>query len=209
VGQGNGHFNVSSRPLRANSCNANGSVTGLRTRRTARTGGDAGKSLLPVVMSTRASPAQAISTRGVVKIAALDEPTKPSGGGVMWVDASSSKVEAATVDDVAVGEVEIRVDQDCVQASLCVPALETEQACAMRWGVASRLLQPGGTPGQNWGKGRFFGHLLHVARQVPRGRAEVTRRSPGNFVPPPTSLATSTKSPGRSRGANQCLRHRV
>jgi hypothetical protein len=32
VGRGNGHFNVGLRPLTANSCNANGSTTGLRTR---------------------------------------------------------------------------------------------------------------------------------------------------------------------------------
>jgi hypothetical protein len=54
----------------------------------------------------------------------------------MWVGASSTKAEVATAQ-VAVGEAEIRVDRDGVQVSPCVPALETEQACAMRRGVAS------------------------------------------------------------------------
>jgi hypothetical protein len=111
VGRGKGHCNVGSRLLTANSCNANGSVTGLRTRSTARTSGGmelAAKSFLPVDMSTRAAPALAIATHGVVDIAALDVmPTKKSGGGDMWVGASSTKAEVATVDEVAVGEAEI------------------------------------------------------------------------------------------------------
>jgi hypothetical protein len=41
VGRGKGHFNVGPCPLTANICNADGSVTGLRTRITARTGRDA------------------------------------------------------------------------------------------------------------------------------------------------------------------------
>jgi hypothetical protein len=41
VGRGKGRFNVGPRPLTANSFNANGSVTGLRTRTTDGTGGDA------------------------------------------------------------------------------------------------------------------------------------------------------------------------
>jgi hypothetical protein len=52
VGRGKGHFNVSPRHLTANSCNANGSVTGLRTCSTAGTGEDAAESFLPVVMLT-------------------------------------------------------------------------------------------------------------------------------------------------------------
>jgi hypothetical protein len=52
-----------------------------------------------------------MATRGVVDIAALDvTPTKTSGGGDMWVGASGAKAEVATVDEVAIGEVEIRVD---------------------------------------------------------------------------------------------------
>jgi hypothetical protein len=127
-----------SRTLTANSCNANGSVRGLRTCTTAGTGGDAVKSFLPVVMSTRATCAQAVATHGVVDITALDVmPTKASGVRDMWVGASSTKTDMATVDEVAIGEAEIRVDRDSVQVSPCVPALETEHACAIRWRVAS------------------------------------------------------------------------
>jgi hypothetical protein len=54
----------------------------------------------------------------------------------MRVGASSSKAVVATVVEVAVGEADIRVDEDGVQVSPCLPALETEQACVMRWGVA-------------------------------------------------------------------------
>jgi hypothetical protein len=81
VGRGKGHFNVGPRPLTANNCIANGIVIELRTRTTAGTGGDAAESFLPVVMSTRTAPAQAIANHGVVDIAALDvTPTKTSGG---------------------------------------------------------------------------------------------------------------------------------
>jgi hypothetical protein len=87
VGQWKGHLNVGPRPLTAYSCNANGSVTGFRMRNTARTGGDAAESFLPVVMSTQAAPAQAIATHAVVDIAALDVTvTKSKGwrGHVGW-----------------------------------------------------------------------------------------------------------------------------
>jgi hypothetical protein len=47
MGWGKGHLNVSTRPLTAHRGNANRSVTGLRTRIAARTGGDAAESLLP------------------------------------------------------------------------------------------------------------------------------------------------------------------
>jgi hypothetical protein len=100
------------RPLTASSCNANGSITGLRTRTIARTGGDAAESFLHVVMSTRAASAQTIATHGMVDVAALDvTPTKTSGGGDMRVGPSSAKAEVATVDEVTVGEAEIRVDR--------------------------------------------------------------------------------------------------
>jgi hypothetical protein len=46
--------------------------------------------------------------------------------------ASSAKAEVAAVDEVAVGEAAMGVDWDGVQVSPCMPALETEQACAMR-----------------------------------------------------------------------------
>jgi hypothetical protein len=52
VGQGKGHFTVGPCPLTANSCNANGSVTELRTCTAAGTGGDAAERFLPAVMST-------------------------------------------------------------------------------------------------------------------------------------------------------------
>jgi hypothetical protein len=88
-------------------------VTGLRTRITARTGGDAAECFLPVAMSTQAAPAEAIATQGVINIAALYvTPTKTSGGGDPWVGACSAKAEVATVDEVAVGEAEMRVDRN-------------------------------------------------------------------------------------------------
>jgi hypothetical protein len=64
-----------------------------------------------VLMSTRAAPTQAIATHGVVDSAALDVTlTETSGGRYMWVGASSAKAEMATVVEVAIGEVEMRVD---------------------------------------------------------------------------------------------------
>jgi hypothetical protein len=83
-----------------------------------------------VVVPTQAAPAQAIATHGVVDVT----PTKTSDGRDMRVGTSNAKAGVATVDEVAVREAEIRVDG--VQVSPCVPVQETEQACAMRWGVA-------------------------------------------------------------------------
>jgi hypothetical protein len=101
-------------------------------------GGDAAESLLPVVVPTRAAPAQAIAAHGVVDVAALDvATTKASCGGDVRVGASCASSKVATVDEVAIGEAEIRGDRDGVQVKPSVPALETEQARAMRWGVAS------------------------------------------------------------------------
>jgi hypothetical protein len=137
AGRGKGNFNVGPRPLTANSCNANGIITGLRTRTTACTGGDVAESFLSVVMSARAASAQVIATHGVVDIVVLDTtPTKESGGRDMWVGASSAK-EVATDDEVAVGDAKILVDRDNVQITPCVPALGTKQACTMQWGVTS------------------------------------------------------------------------
>jgi hypothetical protein len=133
-----GHLNVRPGPPTANRCNANGSVTGLRTRITARAIEDVAESFLPVVVPTRAAPALAIATHGVVDVAALDVTTTKTGGGAdIWVVASSAKAEVATVDEVAIREAEIRIDWDGVRVSPCAPALETGQSCAMRWGVKS------------------------------------------------------------------------
>jgi hypothetical protein len=52
LGRGKGHLNVSTRYLTARRANANRRVTGLRMRIAARAGGDAGESLLPVVVPT-------------------------------------------------------------------------------------------------------------------------------------------------------------
>jgi hypothetical protein len=93
----------------------------------------------------------------VVDVAALDvTTTKASGGGDVWVGASGAMAEVATVDEVTVGEAEIRGDRDGVQVSPRVPALETEQARTMPWGFAgseefcsralSQCLRKGGTP---------------------------------------------------------------
>jgi hypothetical protein len=136
VGRGEGHFNVGPRPLTANSCNANGSVTGLRTRTTATRAERQLKDSFQwsCQREPRTASAQAIATHGVVNIAALDVPPKEtSGGGDVRVGASRPKAKVATVDEIAVGEAEIRVHRDRVQLSPSVPALEAEQACAMRW----------------------------------------------------------------------------
>jgi hypothetical protein len=126
MGRGKAHFNVGSRPLTANSCNANGGVTGLRRRSTARTSGDAAESFLPVVMSNAGCCRSGdIASQDVTA-------TKTSCGRDMWVDASSTKAEVATVDEVPFREAEIRVDWDSVQVSPCMPALKTEQACALQ-----------------------------------------------------------------------------
>jgi hypothetical protein len=94
--------------------------------------------LLPVVVSTRAAPAEAIAAHGVIDVAALDGPTiKASCGGDVWVGASCVKSKVATVDEVAIREAGIWGDWDGVQVSPSVSALETEQARTMRWGVAS------------------------------------------------------------------------
>jgi hypothetical protein len=83
--------------------NANGSETGLRTRITARTGGDAAESLLPVVVRMQAAPAEAIAAHGVGDVAALDAMiTNASGCGNVRVGASCAKAEVATIDEVAV-----------------------------------------------------------------------------------------------------------
>jgi hypothetical protein len=93
--------------------------------------------LLPVVVPTRAAAAEAIAALCLVDVAALDvTTTKASRGGDVRVGASCAKAEVATVDEVAVGETEIRGDRDGVQVGTRVPALETKQACAMRRRVA-------------------------------------------------------------------------
>jgi hypothetical protein len=54
----------------------------------------------------------------VIDIAALDVmPTKASGGGDMWVSASSVNAEVATSDVIALEASEIRVDGDGVQVT--------------------------------------------------------------------------------------------
>jgi hypothetical protein len=92
-------------------------------------------------MLTRTAPTEAIATHGVVDIAPLHlTPKNTSGGGQMWVGASCAKAEVATVDESRRQrslEAETRVDRDGVQVNPCVPALETEHVCTMRWGVAS------------------------------------------------------------------------
>jgi hypothetical protein len=131
MGWGKGHLNVSTCPLTANHGNANGSVTGLCARIAARAGRDVAESVLPVVMPTRAAAAQVIAAHGAINVSALDvTTTKASGGGDMRVGASCAKGEVATVDEVTVGEAEIRGDRDGVQVSPGV-VLETEQVRAM------------------------------------------------------------------------------
>jgi hypothetical protein len=95
-------------------------------------------SFLPVVVTTRVAPTQAIATHDEVNVAALDVTTTKTGvGGDMWVGASSANAEVATIDEVAVVKTETLVDRDPVELNLRVPALETEQSCGMRWEVAS------------------------------------------------------------------------
>jgi hypothetical protein len=90
-----------------------------------------------VVAPTRAAAAEAIAAHGVVDVAALDvTTTKESCGGDVRVGASGAKAEVATVDEVAVREAEVRGHRDGVQVSPSVTAFETEQTCAMLWGVA-------------------------------------------------------------------------
>jgi hypothetical protein len=137
AGRWMGHFKVGPRPLTVNSCNANRSVTGLRTSTTAGTGGDAADSFLPVVMSTRAASASANGTHGVVDIAALEvKHRKTRGGRDIWVGARSAKAEKSTVDEVAIGVADVRVGRDD-KVRARVPALEIEQACVMRLRVPS------------------------------------------------------------------------
>jgi hypothetical protein len=156
MGRGKGHLNVSMRPLMAGRCNTNRSVTGLLSRAATRTGGDAAESFLPVVVPTQSAPAEAIATHGVVDVAALDvKTTKASGSGYMRIGAGCAKAVVATIHEVAIREAEVRVDWDGFQVSPLVPALETEQARVMQWGVArveeicsgalSECVQQGGT----------------------------------------------------------------
>jgi hypothetical protein len=85
---------------------------------------DATESLLPADVRTGAAPVQAIAAHGVVYIATLVvETTKASCGGDMRVGASCAQWKAATVDEAAIGEAEIRYDRDGVQVSPSVPAL--------------------------------------------------------------------------------------
>jgi hypothetical protein len=162
MGRGKGHLNVSTRSLTARRGNTNGSVARLCTHIAARAGRDAAEGFLPVVVPTRATAAEAIAAHGMVDVAALDvTATKTSGGGDVRVGASCAKAEVAIGeaeirgDEVAIGEAEIRGDRDGVQVGPRVPALETEQARVMRWGVAgleefrsrtlSQFLRKGGT----------------------------------------------------------------
>jgi hypothetical protein len=55
----------------------------------------------------------------------------------MRVGTSGSDAEVATVDEANIIDAEVWVDRHGVQESLRVPALETEQSCLLRWGVAS------------------------------------------------------------------------
>jgi hypothetical protein len=115
MGRGKGHLNVGTRPLTAKRGSANGSGTGLCTRIAASACGDAAESLLPVVVPRSAAPAQAIAAHGVVDVAALDvATTEASCGGDVRVGASCAKSKVATADEVAIGEAEIRGDQDGV-----------------------------------------------------------------------------------------------
>jgi hypothetical protein len=105
---------------------------------TACSSGDVAESFLPVVLPMQAAPAQAIATHGAVDTAALDVTTTRTSGGeghAGWC--SSAKAKVTTVDEVVVREAEIRTDRDGVRVRHRMPALETEQVCAMRWGVAS------------------------------------------------------------------------
>jgi hypothetical protein len=185
MGRGQVRLNVRTCPLTANCGNANGSATGFRTRIAARTSGDAAESLLPVVMPTRAAAAEAIATHGVVDAAALDvTTTKASGGGDVRVGASCAKAEVAFIDEVAVGEAEIRSDRDGVQVSPSVPALETEQARVMRWGVA--------------GSEEFCSRALSQCLHKGRTRARACR------VTVSAGTGMSERSGGRARGSAGC-----
>jgi hypothetical protein len=105
MGRGKGHLYFGTRPLPAKRSSTNGSVAGLSAGIAARAGGDAAESLLPVVVPTRAAPAQAIAAHGVVDIAALDVmTTKASGGGDVRVGASGAESKVAAVDEVTIGE---------------------------------------------------------------------------------------------------------
>jgi hypothetical protein len=138
MGRGKGHLDVGTRPLPAKRSSSNGSVAGLSTRIAARAGGDAAESLLPVVVPTQAVPAQATAPLGVVDVAALDvTTTKASGGGDVRVGASGAESKVAAVVEVTIGEALIRGYRDSLQVSPSVPALETEQARAVQWGLAS------------------------------------------------------------------------
>jgi hypothetical protein len=91
------HLKVGPLPLAANRCNAHGSEAGLRTRISARVGGDAAKSFLPVVVLTHAGHAQAIAAHGVVNTADQDvTTTKSSGGGAIWVGCTAHLVRHTT-----------------------------------------------------------------------------------------------------------------
>jgi hypothetical protein len=123
--RGKSHLNVSTFPLSAIRGNTNGSVTGFHSC-LQHAGGDAAESLLLVVVPTRAAAAEEIAAYGVVDVAALDlTTTKESVVEDVRVLACCAKEEVATVDEVAVGEAEIRGDRDDVQVSPSVPALET------------------------------------------------------------------------------------
>jgi hypothetical protein len=93
---------------------------------------DAAESFLPVIMPSKAAPAQALATHGVVAVAALVVATAMAGGGGdMWNGASDAQAEVATVDEVTIREVDMWVDPDGVQVRSSVPGVETEQSCVM------------------------------------------------------------------------------
>jgi hypothetical protein len=81
-----------------------------------------------VVVPMRAAPAQTIASHVVVDVASLDvRSTKAGRGWDMLAGASGAKEEAATVDEVAIREAEMRLTET---VSRQVPACR-------RWRVSS------------------------------------------------------------------------
>jgi hypothetical protein len=75
-----------------------------------------------VVVLTQVAPAQAIAPHGVVDLAffsaALDVTTATANaGGDMWVGSSGAKSEVANIDEDAIREAEVWIDEEDVQVA--------------------------------------------------------------------------------------------
>jgi hypothetical protein len=94
--------------------------------------------VVPTLASSgRSCPGDCNAWHGMAYVTTLDViSTKRGGDGNIWVRARSARAEAATDDEVAVEEAEIRVNQDVSRQALTCPQWRMSSQ-AMRWEAGS------------------------------------------------------------------------